>query len=607
MDPIKVDFSGKGRPKEVVIPPEKKVLKIIICILSTIIGGCITYYFMLPAINLKEIEFYYFIAILIAIYIGMTFITSKAFAKPEYVPYVKRQSIIPLAIGLVFALILGIGYLVSAPLFRAKAYSNIIEVTEEEFGAGDSITTIDSLEDFQTVPMIDKDTALNLANKTLGDLSDWVSQFVIDEKYSTQVNYDGNPYRIFPLKYGDVFKWIQNTQEGFPAYIKVNMYTQEAEAVVLENNIHVSTGEYLNERLDRVLRFNFPTYMFGTPSLEIDDNGHPYWVCEYYDKTIGLVGGRDVKGVVLVDACVKASDLEKGNTIIDFQSVEELKNNEEYKWIDQIYSDDLLVEQYNYYGKYNGGFINGYIGQKGVKTTTVGSSYIASGDDVWLYTGVTSVTNDDSIIGFAIINQRTKEAVFQEISGTTESGAQTSAQGIVSDKGWQATFPLLLNIDGEATYFMALKDNDVVKSYAMVSVERVQDAVRSEDDANPDLEACLKAYVSKVKASTKRELNIKYDAVLPDSIGGNDSGNGTTTDKGESKYSEITGVITDIRTAVVNGNSIYYIALDGAPVYYSISTAEDDSVVILNKGDTIKVSYVASEESIVTSKTIEKQ
>ena len=591
MDPIKVDFSGKGKPKEVVIPPEKKVLKIIICILSTIVGGCITYYFMLPAINFKEIEFYYFIAILIAIYIGMTFITSKAFAKPEYVPYVKQQSIVPLAIGLVFALVLGIGYLVSAPLFRARAYSEIIEVTEEEFGVGDSITTIDSLEDFGTVPMIDKDVAFNLANKSLGELSDWVSQFVIDEKYSTQVNYEGQPYRIFPLKYGDVFKWIKNTQEGFPAYVKVNMYTQKAEVVVLENPIQVSTGEYLNERLDRVLRFNFPTYMFGTPSLEINDAGEPYWVCEYYDKTIGLIGGRDVKGVVLVNACDK-------NDIVDFNNIEELKNNKEYSWIDQIYSDDLLVEQYNYYGKYIGGFFNAYIGQTGVKTTTTGSSYIASGDDVWLYTGVTSVTSDDSIIGFAIINQRTKEAVFQEISGTTESGAQNSAQSIVSDKGWQATFPLLLNIDGEATYFMALKDNNVVKSYAMVSVERVQDAVRSQNDAKPDLEDCLKEYVSVVKASTKRELNIDYNTP-----------NGSiadSADKDESQYSEVTGVITDIRTAVVNGNSVYYFALDGNSVYYAISAAEDDLVVILNKGDTIKLSYVAGEEAIVTAKSISK-
>lgn len=597
MDPIKVDFSGKGAPKEVVIPPEKKVLKIIISLIVTVIGGAVAYYFMLPAINLKAMEFYYFVAVVLAIYIAMTVVTTKAFMKPEYIPYVKKRAKVPIIIGLVFAIILGVGYVASAPLFRAKAYSNIISVDTQNFGESDkSITTITSLEDFKSVPMIDKDAALVLANKTLGELEK-VSQFVIDDRYSTQINYMGNPYRIFPLKYGDVFKWIKNTKEGFPAYVAVNMFTQEAEVVSLKDNnlpnIKVSTGEYLNERLDRVLRFKYPTYMFGTPSLEIDESGHPYWVCERIDKTIGLVGGTDVIGVVLVDAC------DKNNT--KYYTLDEIRTNESIQWIDQIYSEDLLVKQYNYYGKYSGGFINGYIGQENVVSTTYGSSCIASGDDVWLYTGVTSVTNDDSIIGFAIINQRTKEAVFQRIAGTTESGAQTSAQGIVSDKGWNATFPILLNIDGEATYFMALKDNNVVKSYAMVSVERVQDAVRSEDDANPDLEACLKAYVNKVKLSTKQILNIDYNAVLPDSIAGGGEQGG---DSASAELKQISGVISDIRTAVVNGNSVYYIALDGKPVYYSIAAADSENVVILNIGDTVNITYKAAQGSIISAKEI---
>lgn len=603
MDPIKVDFSGKGKPKEVVIPPDKKILKLIINIIVTLIGGAVAYYLMLPALNFKAMEFYYFIAVVIAIYIGMTFLTSKAFIKPEYIAYVKKQSIVPIAIGLVFALVLGIGYLTSAALFRAKAYSRIIEVKTEDFGESeDSITTITSLEDFSSVPMIDKDVALNLANKKLGDLSQWVSQFVIDETYSTQINYKGNPYRIFPLKYGDVFKWIKNTRDGLPAYLAVNMYTQEANAVVLEDmnlpNIKVSTSEYFNEKLARVLRFAYPTYMFGTPSLEIDENGHPWWVCERIDKTVGLIGGSDVIGVVLVDAC------DKNN--IEYYDIETVKNNEAIQWIDQIYSEDLLVQQYNYYGKYSGGFINAYIGQSGVVSTTVGSSYIASGDDVWLYTGVTSVTNDDSIVGFAIINQRTKEAVFQRISGTTEAGAEISAEGIVADKGWDATFPILLNIDGEATYFMALKDNNVVKSYAMVSVERVQDAVRSEDDDNPDLEACLKAYVNKVKASTKKVLEINYNAVLPDAIDGENSGNEDSSNESQAKIETITGVITDIRPVVINGNSVYYIAVDGQATYYSISAADDETVVILNVGDTVKISYKTAEGNIIAAKSVER-
>ena len=602
MDPIKVDFSGKGKPTEVIIPPEKKVLKIIIAILITILGSAITYYFMLPAMNFKSLDFYYFIGIIVGIYVVATFILSKAFMKPEYLPYVKRRATIPVIIGLLFGAVLLVGYLTSCELFRAKTYSNIISVETENFGQNEnSITTITSLEDFKVVPMIDKEVAENLANKKLGELSDNVSQFVIDSAYSTQINYKGNPYRIFPLKYGDVFKWFNNTREGIPAYIAVNMYTQEADTVILEDvglsNIQVSTSEFFNEKLARVLRFKYPTFMFGTPSLEIDDNGKPWWVCETYDKTVGLIGGTDVQGVVLVDAS------DKNN--IAYYEIDDLISNESFKWIDQIYSDDLLIKQYNYYGKYSDGFINAYIGQTGVVSTTEGSTYIASDDDVWLYTGVTSVTSDDSIVGFAIINQRTKEAVFQKIAGTTENGAKKSAESIVSDKGWEATFPILLNIDGEATYFMALKDNSVVKSFAMVSVERVQDAVRSEDDANPDIEACLRAYVNKVKSSAGIVLNIDFDAILPDSIsGGEGSDSGESAGNAESTIATVTGVITDIRTAVENGNSVYYIELDGKEIYYSISAVNDNNVVILNTGDTVTINYKAQEGKIIPAKSI---
>ena len=187
MDPIKVDFSGKGKPKEVVIPPEKKVLKIIINIIVTIIGSAVVYYFLLPPMNFKALEFYYFIAAVVAIYVAITFITSKAFARPEYIPYVKKRATVPVIVLLAFALVLGIGYLTGCALFRAKAYSEIIDVGVEDFGESDSITTITKLSEFSSVPMIDDEVAENLANKKLGELSEWVSQFVLDTPYSTRV------------------------------------------------------------------------------------------------------------------------------------------------------------------------------------------------------------------------------------------------------------------------------------------------------------------------------------------------------------------------------------------------------------------------------------
>ena len=577
MDPIKVDFSGKGRAKELFIPPEHAGIKLVLSIIITVIAAVVAYYFMLPPLNLKALEFYYYIAVILAAYIGSTFILTKAFARPEYIPYVKRRAIIPVIIALIFAIILGVGYLTSTVFFRAKTYSKIIDVDTTDFGDEYSITNISQMSDFKSVPLIDKDVATNLGNKKLGDLSEWVSQFVIDTPYSTQINLGGSPTRVLPLKYGDVFKWFNNRSTGIPAYIVVDMYTQEANAVMVEGGIKYSTSEYFQRKLARVLRFSYPTYMYGVPSLEIDEEGQPWWVCERIDKTIGLIGGEDVIGLVLVNACT-------GETT--YYTIDEVRAEDSpIAWVDQVYSDDLLIKQYNYYCKYEGGFINSYIGQTGVKITTQGASYLANGDDVWLYTGVTSITNDDSIIGFALINQRTKEAVFQKISGTTEEGARSSAEGIVSDKGWKSTFPLLLNINGEATYFMALKDNDVVKSYAMVSVERVQDAVRSPSDDNPDLLACLESYENACAASG-RYLNFNYEGELPPS--GEDTENAT-----------IEGVVTDIRTAVIGGNSYYYIKLDASDVYYSISAGSWADAVVLNTGDTVKVTYKAAEGAII--------
>lgn len=578
MDPIKVDFSGKGRAKELYIPPERAGIRTIVSVVLTLVAAVVAFYFMLPAINLKSYDFYYYIGIVLLAYVVLTFISSKAFARPEYMPYVKRRATVPVIIGVVFALIFGVGYLFSAVPFRAKAYSSIISVDEQEFGDESSITNISRISDFEKIPMIDADVAANLGNKKLGDLSQYVSQFIIDMPYSTQINYNDTPTRILPLKYGDFFKWFNNRREGIPAYIAVNMYTQEANAVSVEGGIKYSTSEYFNRKLVRVLRFNYPTYMFGTPSLEIDEDGYPWWVCERIDKTIGLVGGEDVIGLILVDARTGET---KEYTLEQISA-----DDSDIKWVDQVYSADLLTKQYNYYGKYSGGFLNSYIGQTGVKITTTGYSYLTNNDDVWMYTGVTSVTNDDSIIGFALINQRTKTAVFQKISGTTEVGAQLSAQDIVSDKQWEATFPIVLNINGEATYFMALKGNNVVKSYAMVSVERVQDAARSPNDDYPDLVACLKSYESTVKASGVY-LKFNYE--------------GKESDTDNTLYDSVTGVVDDIRTSVIGGESFYYIKLKDSNVYYSIPARNSDDAIIMNKGDEVAITFTKVDEKIVSA------
>ena len=81
-------------------------------------------------------------------------------------------------------------------------------------------------------------------------------------------------------------------------------------------------------------------------------------------------------------------------------------------WVDRLYSAELIMQQYDYHGQYQNGFLNSIFGQKGVTVTTSGYNYIAMNDDVYVYTGITSVGGDQSNVGFILTNQRTKETKY---------------------------------------------------------------------------------------------------------------------------------------------------------------------------------------------------
>lgn len=589
MDPIKVDFSKKdgGRKKDVVIPPEKAALKIVLSLLCSAVFAGILFYFMLPALNFKSYDLYIYLGAIVASYVVFNALFSNVFGKPEYVPYVKRRAIVPGIIIAVLLVAVGIGYLVSCEFFRASSYSKIISVdTDSNFSEDIEEQTADS---FSEIPKLDEDTAAQLAARALGALKDIgsVSQFTIAPENS-QINYQGKPYRVVPLQYADIIKWLVNTREGFPGYVMVNMADESTNFVELKDgSIRYSAYEHFNKLLKRHLRFEFPTYLFADATFEVNDDGDPFWICARLDKTIGLFGGTDVIGIVLVDAV--------SGECIEY-SMDQLKDDPNLQWIDRVYGSDLIVQQYNYYGKYQKGFWNSLLGQKDVIKTTDGYNYIAKNDDVWMYTGVTSVTSDQSIIGFVLVNQRTKEADFYNVTGGTEYSAQQAAEGRVMDLGYTATFPLLLNIGGEPTYFLSLKDpkNQIVQQYALINVANYNN--NKMGVTGTDLSKCLASYIESLK-----EKGITVD-INPDDV----VTPGTNEDKTpDTSKLTASGTIADIRTAVMGGESYYYIKLDSNEAYFAIAASKDEGVVILNRGDSVTVTY-SGEGSIINADSIKK-
>ena len=581
MDPIKVDFSGKGsdRSKEIVIPPEKAALKIVLSVVFALLTGAVAYYFMLPPLNPKAIEFYYFIGIIIIAFIVFLTLLTGAFRHAEYVPYVKKKTIVPAILIAILVLAVGVGYLTGCQFFRAKSYSALMTVQRDrEFD-----TDIEE-PDFETIPKLDEGSSAKVAEKSLGDLAKLglQSQFKVytgtaaSSNYP-QINYEGRPVRLAMLQYANIIKWVTNVQNGIPGYSIIDTANVEQQFEAVDPMIRYSLADHFGRHVKRVVRFAYPTYIFDDPSFEIDDAKKPYWIVPHIQKTIGLLGGRDVVGIVLVDAATGECS---------YHTIDEVKSSESLRWIDRVYADDLILEQFNYYGLYRKGFWNSILGQEDCIKSTNGSNYIALEDDVWLYTGVTSMTSDSSIVGFVLINQRTKEArYYGNLQGGTENQGQESAKGLAQAEGYAATFPLLLNIGGEPTYFISLKDNnETVQQYSMVNVAQVdQIKVRG-----TSVSACLENYLAALKAANVKVNASVEDINLPDEEGPNAQANDPTTDTPPAIGTAVTGIVTEIRSAVIGGNTVYYLRIEGDNAYYAVSAAESEQAVILNKGDAIR-------------------
>ena len=528
----------------------KKTKTKILTVLVLILLAGIYYYVKLPAINIHADGFWMFLLVVIAavavFYIGRR----RLFRKED----IKASGIAKGLIGL-FLLVVAVylaGTLLSSPIINAKKYQKLLNVEN-----GDFQTDIKELS-FDQIPLLDRDSATLLGNRKMGSMVDMVSQFEVDELYS-QINYQDKPVRVSPLRYANVIKWFTNQSEGIPAYIRIDMTTQSTELVMLDEGMKYSTSEYFNRNIHRHLRFRYPTYIFGELSFEIDDNGVPYWVAPVKKFNIGLFGGETVGRVVLCNAIT-------GET-------EDYAIDEVPEWFDHAYDADLLVQLYDYYGTLKHGFFNSILSQKDCLKTTDGYNYLAIDDDVWVYTGVTSVNEDQSNVGFVLMNQRTMETKFYEVEGATENSAMSSAEGQVQNLHYKATFPLLLNISGEPTYFIALKDDaGLVKKYAMVNVQKYQVVAIGDT-------------VSKCEES--------YTELMQE--------NGIETDDSSAakETKTITGAITKVAQGVVDGDSHFYVMVEGSDEIFDVSVVNFIDIIKYDVGQQVTMEYQEGEKTNV--------
>ena len=559
-------FGGQGaggaeNPFKDMKMPQLSKRAVVVLVIVVLLVLAAAYWWFHPPINVHSSDTWLFVAIFILLPIFLVLWTKsrnyqtgtdKVDKNEGKAKRFKVLSFIPVAVALVGV----VGGILSLSLIpgNAERYANVLQVEDRQY-------TEDIQEvNYSEIPVIDQASAIRLGSTQLGSIPEYVSQFEISNLYS-QINYQGEPVRVSPLGYADLFRWFTNRENGIPAYALVNMTTQEAQIVSLPDGqgIKYSQSEPLARNIDRYVQLKYPFYMFDQKSFEIDEDGHPWWICPVQTRTIGLFGGTTIDRVVLVDAVTgECTDLAIGECP---------------EWIDRAYPSDLLIEQYNWRGAYSNGWLNSWLGQQGVVKTTPGTdgmqgyNYIAQDDDVWVYTGVTSATSDDSIVGFVLINQRTAEAHYYSISGATEERAMLAAEGAVADLGYNASFPLLVNVAGRPTYFMALKDNvDTPQQFAMVDIQSYQNVA-----TGTTVQQCQSNYVQLLSAT-----GVQLEESSVDS----------------SAVRVASGTIVRIAQSVIDGNSHFYVNLDNSDEIFDFELPDLVEIITYDVGDPITFAYV---------------
>ncbi len=550
---MKVNFNLSGFLEKISGNGKERSLRsrIISSLIIGVLTAAILFYIFLPPINIFAEGFWiYLFAVILAFSLpffkfcdGHVSITNRNGKISKKVlggtnKWLLVALILPIAV-------LALGSLISSPIFNARRYAGIIEVKESDFA-----TDLPETSEVTNIALMDTDSAMILGNRTLGSLSHVVSQYTVSSAY-TQINYKNTPKKVTNLEYDGFFKWIGNRENGIPGMVIVDPVNSSAEYVELAEPMHYVESGYFGDDLLRKLRFMYPTKIFDyeSVSFEIDDEGNPYYIVSCYKPRVALFGARDVEEVIIFDPTDASSEL---YDVKDTPS-----------WVDIVYDGYLATEKYNWHGTLSGGFINSIIGNVGCKQATDDFGYIVIDDDVWYFTGVTSaVSNDKSNIGFILSNARTGEYKFYSVIGAEEHSAMDAAEGEIQEKGYVASFPSLVNVAGQPTYIMVLKNNaGIVERYALVNVQN---------------------YSLVAIGTTQAEAMAEYKKVLRQSdiqIGTDDA------------VTEIT--VKNVEIVMVSGVATVYIKSEDGAVYKGYLET-DEALILIEAGDKLKISYSES-------------
>ena len=526
-----------------------------ILLVLAILSWAVIDYVTLPAYNFQSFGFWTLLAIYVAV-IG--FLVGKLLG-------LEKAPVVAVGCGV---LAIAIAFLASAASWlvwpgNAKRYYSQLEVSDREAslfskdfpdeGSLAAVPAAAGSADLMILPRTDKQLSIAIGQ---GKLGTYGARFRMDENTFTALGVDrGNGktdiVRVSPLDYTGFMVALTGGSRGTAGYIEVDQQTEEGRLVQVDGGMKYTPGAVFGYDLDRRLRFRYRGLLFGTKSFEIDDSGKPWWVVPVIRNTVGLFGGPDAAGIVLVDPV-------SGET-------ERFARGEEPAWVDRVIPSDIVITQANNHLRLKDGWFNALFGQKrDVFQLSDSYNYVVTrgpeGLRTWLVSGVTSPSeSDQTMAGFMLVNLKTKEARRYAMSGITEMRAMEIAQSDerVRAQSLEATWPILVDLGGEPAYYLFLKN-----------------AVQRQRFVYVDLATGQKVAMGETMAEARDQYARKASA-----------GMGST-----SETASVSGTVLRVKDSAEDASVLFI--LQGQPdILYTASSALSNDVRFLAPGDKVEVSY----------------
>ncbi len=369
-------------------------------------------------------------------------------------------------------------------------------------------------------------------------------------------------YYVAPLNYNNIFANLSSPTT--PGFVVVDAENPQAvpqlrtDATQAGTSLGYLPGALLNQDLLRHVYLSGYTYgKLLDPTLELDDNFHPYWTISLMQPIRGYIGDT-LTEVLLVNAHTG--------------EITKYKPQNVPSWVDRVMPADTVSQYLQWWGLYHSAPWFNPSGQGQQKPASNPELLYNNVDNpVWLIPMTSSSANDNSSTGIFLFDTHANRGDFYPLAGLgIGSNVQsTFASTRANIRNYNVASVQLYQIYGVPTwvaiYVQSTDSGDIFQAVGIVDA-------RNLNGSNVQFEASLPQALQDYQQWLAQQGN-----------GTQPAGGGTTQ--------TVTGKVLRISPVQQGTNTIYYIQVQGQSVIFTANLSLSSKLPLVQPGDTITGTY----------------